>query len=281
MHSLFRTLLLLQLLSSGQGLAANAFKITADPLPSHQQFATQFKQSLFSGKKGQQIEQLQITIGPRSFKEVLQQRDDTPILALLLTAEELHTLRPLPPHRTITILFREQPLQRLINLTQITSPSLLQAGLLTTSSEPLSFTHTRPAILQQATSNLRSGLKHLLPKVDALITYHNPTLFTPDSFRNILLSAYRQQKPLICHTEAMVKAGCVVGVHSSVADLINEAIEWIDQYPNSRHSKQRVETQYSSHFTVSTNPKVAQSLGIRLPHPSHLREQLLQLEVGP
>ena len=266
-------------LSTASAAMAGAIHLLADNLSPYQPFAVQLQKRLSNTphKDNTGKVSLRITIGPDSLNKALQQSDKSPILATLITQEAFnqatrHTL--LPPQ--ISAIFREQPLQRLIALTHLATPSIQQVAILYDGEAPATANTTPlPLLLLQQTNNLRSTLNTVLPHVDALITTHNPRLYNAESFKNLLLSSYRQQKPLICHTSAMVAAGCIMGAHSSAADLLEETLTWIEEFQHNNSHEQIPRPRHSSYFSVVTNPKVARSLGLQLPHPSRLT-QLLQ-----
>ena len=270
-------LLLLLLVELNLTGAYATITINADDTPIHQQFSNILHSKIEQQRLQQQCLPLQITIGPKALSSALTIQKEIPILALLITQDEFQAATKERSMSPISAIFREQPLQRLIALTQIATPSIHHLGLLTTQPHILS-SIPPPIVIQQPAPQLRQALNTLLPKVDALVSHHNPKLFTPDSIKNILLSSYRQQKPLICHTRALVTAGCIMGVHSSASELIKESLDWIQYYQNQEDNHPLQPPRYSRHFSVSTNNKVAQSLGFRLSHPSQLTQQLQELE---
>ena len=269
-------LLLLLLVELNLTGACATITINADDTPVHQQFSN----ILHSKIEQQQLQlhlPLQRTIGPKALNSALTIQKKTPILALLITQNEFQAATEKRAVSPISAIFREQPLQRLITLTKIATPSIHHLGLLTTQPHTLP-SISSPIVIQQPAPQLRQALNTLLPKVDALLTHHDPKLFNPDSIRNILLSSYRQQKPLICHTQALVTAGCIMGVHSSATELIKESLDWIQYYQNHGENHPLQPPRHSRHFSVSINNRVAQSLGFRLTHPSKLTQQLQELE---
>lgn len=245
--------------------------IIADPSAPHQQFKQTLLEQLETTLSDIPPDQLTITIGPQALQQTLNQ-SSTPLLALLVTQDQFTSATADLSHKASAI-YREQPLSRLLRLIEISSPFLQQVGLLVTS--PLELPSTPLWVKQQTAPRLRHALNTLLPEVDTLLIYHNPDLFTPTTMRHILLSSYRQQKPLICHTEALVRAGCMVGVHSNPEAWIKTAREWLVAYQQSNY-QQLPPSLYSQYFSVSTNRKVARSLGFDLPHPDLLNRQLQQ-----
>lgn len=272
-------LLISALFSSG---AQSGITLLADPSDAHQSFSMQLEEML-NPLENSHARDLHITIGPHSLDAALQQPDQAPILALLITRKEFEQRlqNSSVSELLVTAIFREQPLDRLIALTALTLPSIHHIGILQ-SGEVESFettTQQDKTITWQTTQQFRTALKQVLSDSDALITHHDPLLFNAKSFRSILLSAYRQQKPLICHTASAVRAGCVAGLSTTTEEMIEQTLKWVSQFNQGEKSSMDLfSPRYPTQYSVVTNPKVARSLGIHLDHPSTLTQQLQQIE---
>ncbi len=278
-----RLLLLLLCILFGSGAQSGTITLLADPPQAYQSFSIQLEETLSSLPLSDSTPNLLITIGPKSLTNALQQSIPTPLLALLVTHDEFdQALQQAPSLKhPATAIFREQPLHRLIQLSALALPSIHHVGILQSGEEENIEILTQQGlqITQQTTQQLHPSLRQLLSNTNALITHHDPALFNAQSFRGILLSAYRQQKPLICHTTSAVQAGCVVGASTSSEEMIAQTQTWISQFSRGGQGNTALfSPQYPAQFTVVTNPKVARSLGIHLDHPSTLTQQLQQFE---
>lgn len=276
-HHLVLLLLPLLLWAPEQLLASESIKILSSERPSHRHFAKLLQQKITTEALNSNRE-LRITIGAAALGQALRQKERTPVLALLITHNEFSSLtkdHPSPP--PVSAIYREQPIQRLLNLTRIATPTI-QSVALPIQENPLVPTPDTSLLTPHKTSDLRTVIKNILPTVDAVITHHSPLLYNAKSFKHLLLSSYRQQKALICHTQAMVTAGCIMGTYSTADQLIQESIDWITEYQQDATIEALLPPRYSSHFSIATNNKVARSLGHQLPNRALLLQQLITLE---
>ncbi len=278
MRRQLRHLMLLLLLWAPQQLfASGVIEIHASDTSSHRHFAQRLQQSI-TAETIETNKTLHITIGIAALNQLLRSKQTSPILALLVTRDEFSRAhKDHPSHSLVSAIYREQPVQRLLNLTEIATPTIQSIAV------PIQLDSPPPTpdsslLTLYKTDNLHSVIRNLLPTVDALITHHNPKLYNAKNFKHLLLSSYRQQKPLICHTRAMVTAGCIMGTYSTPNQLIRESIDWITEYQQGAAIESILLPRYSSHFNVATNHKVARSLGYQPPNNALLLQQLMSLE---
>nr|MBL8457364.1 hypothetical protein [Zoogloeaceae bacterium] len=88
----------------------------------------------------------------------------------------------------------------------------------------------------------------------------------------ILLSCYRQRRPVFAYSKAYVDAGALAAVYSSPADIGRDTAEWlssldggvtIDALPRPRAPRQ---------FGVAVNRQVARALSLNVPDEASLLE---------
>ena len=100
-------------------------------------------------------------------------------------------------------------------------------------------------------------LQNLFRNSDVLLGLDDPNLYNPKTVKNLLLSSYARQLPLVGPNAGFVRAGSLASTYSDQADWLAVLDHLLDQPPaNWPH------TLYPEHFKVVGNPQVARSLGI-------------------
>ena len=100
-------------------------------------------------------------------------------------------------------------------------------------------------------------LQNLFKNSDVLLGLDDPNLYNPKTVKNLLLSSYARQLPLVGPNAGFVRAGSLASTYSDQADWLAVLDHLLDQPPaNWPH------TLYPEHFKVVGNPQVARSLGI-------------------
>jgi len=123
-------------------------------------------------------------------------------------------------------------------------------------------------------SGLNRALVELLQNSEALIGIYDTELFSAANIKNILITAYRQSKPLIGPSSAYIRAGAMATTYSDLADVSRRLTEIISgglqgDWP---------EPGYNPYFKVRYNEQVARSLNLILPDADKLADQLRKLE---
>jgi hypothetical protein len=210
----------------------------------------------------------------------------------------LHTLLPrsafekLPIRaedaRRISAVFIDQPASRQIDLLRIALPDWTRVALvvgresfelgarLQTSARDK---RLRP-ILEQASdeSDLYPTLQRVLAEPTILLAVPDPTLFNNRTISNILLTAYHHRSPVVGFSPAYVKAGALLALYSTPAQVGQQAGEAARQ---GLATGSLPPPAAPRHFRINTNPYVARSLGINLEDAGVLRDKLDRLEGLP
>lgn len=210
----------------------------------------------------------------------------------------LHTLLPrsaydrLPlrheDNRRISAVFIDQPPARQIELLRIALPEWNRVALITgRDSAELAARLQASArdkrmrtILEQISeeNELYPTLQRALREPGILLAVPDSMLFNNRTISNILLTAYHHHSPVVGFSPAYAKAGALIALYSTPAQVGQQAGEAARQglntgsLPSPAHPRQ---------FRVSTNPYVARSLGIVLEDAQTLRERLERSEGAP
>ena len=134
----------------------------------------------------------------------------------------------------------------------------------------------RPTLAQlNEESELYPTLQRTLAEPSILLAVPDATVYNNRTISNILLTAYHQRSPVVGFSPAYVKAGALLALYSTPAQVGQQAGEAArlglatGSLPPPAAPR---------HFRISTNPYVARSLGIQLEDPAILRERLERSE---
>jgi ABC-type uncharacterized transport system substrate-binding protein len=122
--------------------------------------------------------------------------------------------------------------------------------------------------------NLYPALQRVLEENDVLLAIPDAAVYNGRSIQNVLLASYRQRIPMMGFSPAYVRAGAMLALYSSPAQIgsqtarvVHSALSGVALQP----------VQVPMEFMVGVNANVARSLGFRLSEDA-LRIQLLNRE---
>ena len=182
------------------------------------------------------------------------------------------------PHSAI---FLEQPVARQLQLIKSTLPSRNKLTvLLGSESQAL-----RRELSQQSK---RLGMELRLINVDeenaidklfgrellsedTLLLLPDPQVVNRRTVKPLVLGSYRQGIPLVGYSHALVKAGALMAVHSSLPNLEQQLVE-VTSYYAARGVLPA--PRYATAFEVSVNYQLARALKIDLPSEASLQKTL-------
>lgn len=210
----------------------------------------------------------------------------------------LHTLLPrsayerLPTrfedNRKVSAVFIDQPVGRQLELLRIALPDWTRAAFVTSreSSElgqrlvaSARDKRLRPVLEQlNDESELYPTLQRVLADPAVLVAVPDATLFNNRTISNILLTAYHQRSPVVGFSPAYVKAGALIALYSTPAQIGQQAGEAARA---GLASGSLPPPAAPRHFRVGTNRYVARSLGINLDDAAVLQERLERSEGLP
>ena len=179
--------------------------------------------------------------------------------------------------------YLDQPPARQLMLTQLAFPGLRSLGiLLGAESRGHAAAFEKAAREQgiQLTSRVVAGeglfaaLQSLLPDVDALLALPDPSVFNSQTAANILAAAYRRRIPLIGFSPAYTRAGALLSLYSTPAQVGTRAGEVLRQGFAARVLPP---PQWPRDFVVGVNQDVSRSFELNLVE-AQLAQQLRQKE---
>lgn len=181
----------------------------------------------------------------------------------------------IPARRQLAFLHQILPERRRIALLA-SHASAAEAAHVSTVARELGMSAAWVAVAQD--SEIHPALQHLLPDADVLLALPDPSVYNSRTIQNILLTAYRYKVPLVGFSPAYAKAGALLALHTTPAQIGRQTAEMLRPVLGGRGLPQ---AQYPRFSDVSLNSYVAQSLGINLKDETMLKERLRQLERQP
>lgn len=206
-----------------------------------------------------------------------------PLLAILVP--RLAFERMADPARvrsgSLSAVFLDQPPARQLDLIRLARPDTRNVGILVSAESKGHGVALEKAArengMQLVTSHVGPGglfpaLQSLLADADVLLALPDPAVFNSQTAANILTAAYRRQVPLVGFSPAYVKAGALLALYSTPAQVGARGAEVLRQ---ALAGKSLPPPQWPREFAVSVNQDVARSLGLALDE-ARLGEQLRQ-----
>ena len=93
--------------------------------------------------------------------------------------------------------------------------------------------------------------------------------------KGILLTSYRQGKPVISYSPAHVKSGALAAIYASPENIGRQIATIINQFHNKDHFSPD-KLIYSDTFNIAINRQVENSLQLKLPDIKNIEEALLK-----
>lgn len=215
--------------------------------------------------------QIVITLGQKSLHEIALWRIDRPHIATLLTLEDYRNTRAetsLSQSKSCALVI-DQPMDRIKQIIHNKLPDIRIAGIIDSPtnmigeiSDNLSQEENDLKVVRiPLEKNIHATIKALSQSgADAIIARHNKQVYNSNTARNILISSYHFNLPLIGYSSAFVKAGALIGIYSTPESVASDVIEIIQR----KDRCHRGNIFYPSGYAVEINPQVARSLGITI-----------------
>jgi putative ABC transport system substrate-binding protein len=189
---------------------------------------------------------------------------------------------------TFTAVFLDQPVARQLDLIRLALPTHQRVGVIlgpdsagmlpALTAETGARGMTLHAVRVRDESELSATLPAVLGEIDVLLSLPDSVVFNSRTIQTILFSAYRRQIPVFGFSPAYVRAGALLAVHSTPAQLGRQVAEML-QRPVAQAALPPA--QYPRYFSVDVNEHVARSLEIRLERAEVLETRLRAPPVPP
>lgn len=225
---------------------------------------------------------LVVTVG-MSATETAVSNLHTPILAAMVpqAAYEGFLKRQSNHSKIISVIFLNQPWDRQIRFLFAALPHSQRVGVLHTAVTRGELSEISPEIRRYGArlvaheiaedSSLSESLDDLLHDSDVLLAVPDSVIYSSSNIRNILLSTYRQNVPLLGWSQAFVNAGAVAAIFSTPAQIAMQAAITTLAYQQSGNI---VTTQYPVEFDIAINRQVSHSLRLDIPSEGEIRTRM-------
>ena len=135
-------------------------------------------------------------------------------------------------------IYLDQPFERQVRLIRLAFPEVRRVGVLLGSDQSglagelgevlraqrLSLVHQTLAEKER----LIGPLENVLSGADLLLAVPDPLVFNRNTAQSLFLTSYRYRVPVLGYSRSMTRAGALLSLHSSPAQIGHQTAEWLD-----------------------------------------------------
>lgn len=223
---------------------------------------------------------LVVTAGSDALRKALSRSDSPPIIATLLPRQSYE--RILAENRRpgrITAIYLDQPPARQAAFLRHLFPDQKRFGMLVSAETRAILPQFRQAFgnagltldVEDADTDrtLLPALNSVLERSAALVAIPDNTIYRRNNIKAILITAFRQQRPVIGYSPAFVTAGALAALHTTPMQIARQAADLIIANGTSLPPPSG-----PTQFAVAINANVAQSLGLKIPDEAAIRRAM-------
>ena len=185
--------------------------------------------------------------------------------------------------RSVSAIYLDQPFDRQAQLIRLAFPEAKRVGVLLSAEQSGLAAELEEALRAQrldlVLGTLASGerlitpLENVLAEAELLLAVPDPLVFNRSTAQSLFLTSYRYHDPVVGYSRSLTRAGALLSLHSSPAQIGRQTAEWI------RDALQVTPVRlpaaaYPAYFSVSINEQVARSLGYAVPSEAELEKRL-------
>lgn len=185
--------------------------------------------------------------------------------------------------RPLSAIYLDQPFERQALLIRLALPEVRRVGVLLSVEQSSVVNELDSALRAQGLSlvyatltpdeRLITPLEAVLTEADLLLALPDPLVFNRNTAQSLFLTSYRYRDPVLGYSRSLTRAGALLSLHSSPAQIGRQAAEWIGSAMQGG-TVRLPPPAYPSYFSVSINDQVARSLGFTLPPEADLEKRL-------
>jgi len=230
-----------------------------------------------------------ITIGSAAADYASRHFAGTPILCGFITRNAFAAITSKHPENpTITAVFMDQSLTRLLNLAGLlrADQSPFKIGLLSQSTEAIKTlsnqaNHSAKDILVelaslQAGNNPMNVIKPLMKASDIFIVRPNTSLFNRLVAKLVLQLSMRYKTPVVGFSKNYAQAGALLSLYASPEDIGKDTARSLEQWLASPEKKMPKASEGKT-FSIVVNPHIAAKMSVHLA-PEKLQDELRRME---
>jgi putative tryptophan/tyrosine transport system substrate-binding protein len=287
-------------LAAGSALAAQVAVVLSDDSAPYQEVYQVVRAHLT--ERGHEVQQayaaglaaaalsearLTVAVGVRAAESLAVQPLRTPMLAVLVPRSWYvgggRSRLSDGGRRTASALFLDQPPERQAQLIRLAFPDAQRVGVLTGAGQQALLDELDDALRTQRLgmvwqkldpdARLIGPLEQILANADLLLAVPDPQVFNRNTAQSLFLTSYRYRVPVLGYSQSLTRAGALLSLHSSPAQIGRQAAEWLNQALAATPARLPPPA-HPAYFDVSINEQVARSLGFVLPPADVLEKQL-------
>lgn len=185
--------------------------------------------------------------------------------------------------RSVSAIYLDQPFERQVRLIRQAFPEVRRVGMLVSAEQSGLVGELDEALQAQRLSlshvtlsgeeRLITALENVLSDAELLLAVPDPLIFNRNTAQSLFLTSYRYRVPVLGYSRSLTRAGALLSLHSSPAQIGRQAAEWV------RGAIQGVPVNlpppaHPAYFSISINEQVARSLGFTLLPEAELEKRL-------
>lgn len=224
---------------------------------------------------------LYVAVGPHAAALFRQNRTSRPLLVTMMPRDSLEQW--LPEQKNARGLYLDQPPARYLSLVRAALPHARRIGVLAGPDGKGSARRLRSTAHQMhldlrlenvsSKGSIHSALRRLLPRVDALLTIPDATIFNRETIPNIMLEAYRHDVPVIGFSPAYLEAGALVALYSSPQQLAEQSADISHKVLS---GSPVAILDFPLQYTIGINDHIAKSMNQAMDDTAVIRTRMLQ-----
>lgn len=212
-----------------------------------------------------------VALGADALKALLEAGSNSPLLALLSSSESFHaTVAAASAERRrapLGAVFAEAAPAQQMMLIRLIFRRQVRVGVLLTENtahiEPLIRSAARSVDLDVDIQRMERGDNPIralnrLAAANVLLAVPDRAIFSPENVQSLLEATYRRGLPVVGFSSALVRAGTLASVYSTVDEVVAQASMLIEELANG----QQPGAQYPIYWRVAVNESVARSMNI-------------------
>jgi len=212
-----------------------------------------------------------VALGTDALKALLEAGSNSPLLALLAASESFREAMAATSaerrRAPLSAIYAEAaPAQQMMLIRMIFRRQVRVGVLLTENTahiEPLIRSAARSVDLDVDIQRMERGDNPIralnrLASTDVLLAVPDRAIFSPENVQSLLEATYRRGQAVVGFSSALVRAGTLASVYSTVDEVVAQASMLIEQLANG----QQPGAQYPIYWRVAVNESVARSMNI-------------------
>ena len=185
--------------------------------------------------------------------------------------------------RSVSAIYLDQPFERQAQLIRRAFPEVRRVGVLLSDDQGGLLGDLSEALRAQqidllpgtlsSDGRLMPVLERVLSGAELLLAVADPLVFNRNTAQSLFLTTYRYRVPVMGYSRSLTRAGALLSLHSSPAQIGRQTAEWVIGAIQGA-SVRLPPPGYPAYFSVSINEQVARSLGFSLPTEAELEARL-------